>query len=125
VKKEDEVIHVAPVAAGDHVACATVQGKALICSVEEVPVLAGPGSGVMLIKLGKGDAVIGGAVLHDRDDHLVVRRLGGAEYRVSMRKYEVVSRGGKGRPLFHRGQVEAVVLQEPTLPGFPAPEGDG
>jgi len=58
------------------------------------------------------------------DDELVVRRQGGAEYKVSLAKYEVVSRGGKGRALFTRGQVEGVVLQEPTLPGFPAPEGE-
>jgi len=85
----------------------------------------GAGQGVMVIKLGKADEVVGARALYGTDDALVVQREGGSEYRVSTRKYEVVSRAGRGFLLFKRGRVGGVVLSEPTLPGFPAPEGEG
>ncbi|MBX3249510.1 MAG: DNA topoisomerase 4 subunit A [Myxococcales bacterium] len=117
----DEVIYVAVVGEGEHVACATAMRRALICEADEVSLLSGPGKGVMLIKLAKGDHVIGARVLRDSDDALVVQRDGGSDYRISTRKYEVVSRAAKGVELFKRGEVKGLVYQEPTLPGFPAP----
>jgi len=121
-KKGDEVICVSPVEADDKLACATVQGRALICSADDVSTLAGPGQGVKLIRLSPGDQVIGAAVLSDHDDVLLVKNQNDTEYRVSLRKYGVVTRGGKGHVMFKRGHLERVVVQEPTLPGFPAPE---
>ncbi|MFW6051696.1 MAG: DNA gyrase/topoisomerase IV subunit A [Myxococcota bacterium] len=122
LKKGDEVLYVAPVEEGEAIACATRQGRALICEADEVNVLGGAGQGVMLIKLAKGDEVVGAKVLVDEDDQLVVRREGGSDYVISYGKYEVVSRAGKGFQLFKRGKVEGKVWQEPTLPGFPAEE---
>ena len=63
-------------------------------------------------------------MLGSDSDALIVQRDGGSEYRVTRRKYELVSRAGKGFSLFKRGKVSGVVYQEPTLPGFPAPEDD-
>ncbi|MFW6085933.1 MAG: DNA gyrase/topoisomerase IV subunit A [Myxococcota bacterium] len=122
LKKGDEVIYVGQVEEGEAVACATREGRALICEADEVNVLSGPGQGVMLIKLQKGDAVVGAKVLADEHDQLVVRREGGNDYSISYGKYEIVSRGGKGFQLFKRGKVQGKVWQEPTLPGFPADE---
>ena len=76
----------------------------------------------MLIKLGKGDMVIAAQLLKSDSDALVVQRDGGSDYRISTRKYQVVSRGGKGNEMFKRGVVAGMVYQEPTLPGFPAPD---
>ena len=121
-KKDDEVIYVGLAVDESVVACATREGRALLCETEEVSLLAGPGRGVMLIKLGKGDQVVGARVLEYEDDRLVVGREKGSEYKISPAKYEIVSRGGKGFRLFQRGKVDRVVLEEPTLPGFPAPE---
>ena len=120
--KDDEVVYVGHQEEGDHVACATADGRALLCDAEEVSLLAGPGKGVMLIKLGKGDAVVGARLLKSDSDALIVQRSGGSEYRVTTRKYDPVSRAGKGFQLFKRGSVDGVVWQEPTLPGFPVPE---
>ena len=118
-KQDDEVIYVAPVYEDDCIACATAQRRALICSTDEVSLLSGPGRGVMLIKLQKGDEVVGARVLSYDDDALIVRREGGNDYRITLRKYEVVSRGGKGFQLFTRGAVEGEVYQEPEIPEFP------
>jgi DNA gyrase subunit A len=119
----DEVIYVGLVREDDHVACATAMRRALLCSASEVALLSGAGKGVMLIKLAKGDFVVGARVLSD-DDALVVQRDGGSEYRISARKYDVTSRGGKGFELFKRGEISGLAYQEPTLPGFPAPDED-
>jgi DNA gyrase/topoisomerase IV subunit A len=113
------VIYVAPVFAEDCVACVTRQRRALVCEADDVSLLAGAGRGVMLIKLGKDDEVLAARVLSYEDDVLIAQRDGGSEYRITLRKYEVVSRGGKGFQLFTRGAVEGEVYQEPEIPMFP------
>ncbi len=118
----DEVVMVGFCEPGDHIACATAQGRALICPVDEVTLLSGAGKGVMLMKLQKDDAVVGAAVLGDDEDMLVVQAESGKTFEVSTRKYGVVSRAGKGFSLFKRGKLTRVVWGEPTLPGFPTPE---
>ncbi len=123
--KGDEVVFVGLVEEGDHVACATRDRRALICDAEEISILSGPGKGVRLIKLQKKDYVLAAAVLTSEQDALIVKRAkGGKEHRITLRRYEAISRGGKGRELFKTGAVGEWVLQEPTLPGFPAPEDE-
>ena len=121
-KEGDEVVYVGLVSDEHFVACATASGRALICEAEDISLLSGPGRGVMLIKLHKGDAVIGAKSLYYEDDYLIVQREGGSEYKISLGKYEVVSRGGKGFQLFKRGKVEREVVQEPEIPEFPEEE---
>jgi DNA gyrase subunit A len=121
-KDGDEILFVSFCEEGDNIACATKDGRALICPVSEISVLQGAGRGVMLVKLQKGDSVVGAAVLGDDDDMLVVENANGTAYEISTRKYEVVSRAGKGFSLFKRGKLERVVWGEPTLPGFPTPD---
>jgi DNA gyrase subunit A len=118
-KQGDEVIYVAPVFAEECIACITKQRRALVCEADDVSLLSGAGRGVMLIKLGKDDFVVGARVLAYEDDVLIAKREGGSEYRVTLRKYDVVSRGGKGFQLFTRGAIESEVYQEPEIPVFP------
>ncbi len=123
-KAGDEVVFVGPCYEGDHVACATEAGRALICSADEINLLSGAGRGVKLISIQKDDQVIGANVLGDKDDMLVVANARGKEFEISTRKYGVVSRAGKGFQLFKRGKLSRTVWGEPTLPGFPAPEDE-
>ncbi len=118
-KQGDEVIYVAPVFAEECIACITKQRRALLCEADDVSLLSGAGRGVMLIKLAKDDYVVGARVLAYDDDVLIAKREGGSEYRVTLRKYDVVSRGGKGFQLFTRGAIESEVYQEPEIPVFP------
>lgn len=124
--KNDEIVFVGLVEdyEEDCVAVATAKRRALICWADDVSLLSGAGKGVMVIKLGKGDAVIGAALLHTDDDALIVKRKGGKEYKVSTTKYEVVGRAGRGFELFKQGTLSHRVLQEPTLPGFPSPDDE-
>ncbi|MEM9728925.1 MAG: DNA topoisomerase IV subunit A [Myxococcota bacterium] len=118
-KQGDEVIYVALVDGEDCITCVTRQRRALVCEAEDVSLLAGAGRGVMLIKLQKDDYVMSARVLSYDDDVLIAKREGGSEYRITLRKYEIVSRGGKGFQLFTRGAVEGEVYQEPEIPMFP------
>jgi len=120
--KGDEVLFVSPCDEEDNIACATEQGRALICPVSEISLLSGAGKGVKLIRLQKGDRVVGSAVLEDDQSMLVVENANAKKFEISTRRYGVVSRAGKGFQLFKRGKLERVVWGEPTLPGFPAPE---
>ena len=118
----DEVVFVSFVEEGDRVAVASRGGRALICEADEVSLLSGAGKGVTLIKLQKGDAVIGTSVLGDDDDVLVVENQNGTKLSISTGKYDVVSRAGKGFQLIKRGRLERMIWGEPTIPGFPAGE---
>jgi len=114
----DEVIYVDQQGEGDHVAAATADGHALICEAEEVALLAGAGKGVMLIKLEEGDSIVGAKLLRRKSDGLHLLNEKGTEYDVTLRKYDPVSRGGKGHALFKRGKLVERVPDEPEIPSL-------
>jgi DNA gyrase subunit A len=105
-----EVVGVARSTGSETLIAATRQARAMLCPVGEVNFLSGPGKGVILIKLQKGeDRVLGFiASIGDRD-LLTVETSRGAEQTISTAKYEVTGRGGKGRELLQRGQFLRVV----------------
>jgi DNA gyrase subunit A len=110
---------------GDETLIAVSQGRrALLCKVDEVNYLSGPGRGVTLMKLASDDKLVGfKAAASDRDTLIVKTSLGG-EQRVNTAKYERSSRGGRGRELIKRGSITEVVLEPPapppTLDGSPS-----
>jgi DNA gyrase subunit A len=122
LEENDEVIYVAVAEPKTNLACASRDGRALICSADEVALLAGPGKGVMLIKLDDKDELVGARLLRGGNDALVVEKESGAELSISTRKYQPVSRGGKGHAMFQRGSVARVV---PEVPSVPVLEGEG
>ena len=90
----------------------------MLCKADEVNYLSGPGKGVILIKLGDEDRVLGFIASTGDRDLLTVETSRGAEQTISTAKYEVTGRGGKGRELLQRGQFTRIVLAEP--PDAPA-----
>ncbi len=78
--------------------------------------LSGPGKGVLLIKLGKEDKVLGFIASTGDRDILTVETSRGAEQTISTAKYEITGRGGKGRELLQRGQFTRVVWPTPDAP---------
>jgi DNA gyrase/topoisomerase IV subunit A len=115
---------------GDRIACGTVQGHALVTTVDEVPILAGAGKGVRLIKLeDEDDAVLGARLVPEELTHanvepLVLEHENGKTYDIVGDRRSVVGRGGKGHELFKRGKAVRVLDRTPTLPVLPE-EGDG
>ncbi len=120
--KGDEVIYVAQCDEDSLLACASVKAKALICRTDEISLLSGPGKGVMLIKLGKGDQLVGAQLLRGPSDALVVEKDSGTTVSISTRKYSPVSRAGKGHGLFKRGSFARVVVPAPSVPELPEEE---
>jgi len=110
-----EVVH------GDEtIIAATRQASACLCPVEEINYLAGPGKGVILIKVAKDDQVVGFRASRGDRDLLEVITGQGNRRTISTAKYEVTGRGGKGRKIMKRGrfasierrQLELVSLEE-------------
>ncbi|GAB4209106.1 MAG: DNA topoisomerase IV subunit A [Sandaracinaceae bacterium] len=126
----DEVLMVDVCKDGDRIACGTVQGHALVTTVDEVPILAGAGKGVKLIKLEeKDDAVLGARLVPEELTHaniepLVLEHENGKTFDIIGDRRSVVGRGGKGHELFKRGKAVRALDRTPTLPVLPE-EGEG
>jgi DNA gyrase subunit A len=100
------------------VAVASLKGRALLCKAEEVAQLAGPGRGVIVMKLDSKDTVVGYKLLCTKDDRLVLLKEGVGTLPVTLRKYQVVGRGGKGHALFKRGRLKGMAPTELSIPVF-------
>jgi len=112
-----EVINVEKITGDETVIVATRQARALLCRADEVNFLSGPGRGVILIKLAKADDRVLGFMASTGDrDLMTVETTRGAEQTISTTKYEVTSRGGRGRELLQRGQFVRVVPPAPAAP---------
>jgi DNA gyrase subunit A len=112
-----EVVGVVRVDGSETIIAATAQARAMLCKIEEINYLSGPGKGVILIKLKpKEDRVLGFIASTGDRDLLTVETSRGAEQTISTTKYEVTGRGGKGRELLQRGQFTRIVLQDVAAP---------
>jgi DNA gyrase subunit A len=112
-----EVVGVEKVTGDETIIAATQQARAMLCAVEEVNFLSGPGKGVILIKLQPGDDRVIGFIASQGDrDLLRVETSRGAEQTISTAKYEVTGRGGRGRELLQRGQFTRVLPPDVEAP---------
>jgi DNA gyrase subunit A len=112
-----EVVGVERVRGTEILIAATAEARGLLCKVDEVNYLSGPGKGVILIKLSPGDDRVLGFVASSGDrDLLTVETTRGSEQTISTGKYEVTGRGGKGRELLQRGGFARVVRPPPEAP---------
>ncbi len=112
-----EVTGVARIGGKEVLIVATAEARGLLCRVDEVNYLSGPGKGVILIKLvSEGDRVLGFIASTGDRDLLTVETTRGAEQTISTGKYEVTGRGGKGRELLQRGQFTRIVWPMPEAP---------
>jgi DNA gyrase subunit A len=75
---------------------ASQTGHVIHFPLDEINILSGVGKGVIGIKVGKGDVCLGGALISNRHDALVVETAGERTLEFRRGKYEPVSRGGKG-----------------------------
>jgi DNA gyrase subunit A len=117
-----EIVGVARITGSETIIAATREARAMICKVDDVNFLSGPGRGVILIKLdSKADRVLGFIASTGDRDLMTVETSRGAEQTISTAKYGVTGRGGKGRELLQRGQFTKVV---PVIPEAPPPLSD-
>jgi DNA gyrase subunit A len=112
-----EFVGVSRLTGGEILIAATRDARAILCKAAEVNFLAGPGRGVILIKLSSDDDRVLGFVASTGDRNLLtVETSRGAEQTISTAKYEVTGRGGKGRELLQRGQFTRVIAPVPDAP---------
>ncbi len=100
------------------VAVASHKGRALLCKAEDIAQLAGPGRGLIVMKLDSLDRLVGYKLLSSKDDSLMVVKEGGGTLPISLRKYQVVGRGGKGHALIKRGRLTGMEPVELNIPVF-------
>jgi len=111
------VVGVSIVRGKEVVISATRAGRALMCTVDEVSYLSGPGKGVQLVKLDeKDDALVGVKAVKDDQDPLVLETSLGGEQRLMRSKLDLSARGGKGREAIKRGKFVKVVVETPRAP---------
>jgi DNA gyrase subunit A len=112
-----EVVGVARIDGSETLIAVTREARAMLCPIDEVNFLSGPGRGVILIKIDpKRDRVLGFVASTGERDLLTVETSRGASQTVSTAKYEVTGRGGKGRELLQRGQFARIVVPVPEVP---------
>ena len=71
-----------------------------------------------VIKLDSTDRVLAVRILSRKQDQLIVLKQEGSTFTISTRKYQPVTRGGKGHVLFKRGTLkgaEALPVELPVL----------
>jgi DNA gyrase subunit A len=117
LKEGDEFIDVFQVYAEDKICALTRKGKLLCCESMEVNLLAGPGRGVTLIKTDDDDELIGA---WKSSQTVEVKKSSGGTLKLGANDASVTGRGGKGRPIMKRGDVEALIYPIPPTPDFEA-----
>ena len=114
-----EIVGVQTMHGTETVIAATRDARAILCRAREINFLAGPGKGVRLIKLSAAsDRVLGFLASAGDRELLTVETSRGATQTISTAKYEVTSRGGKGRQLMQRGHFVGVVPTALVVPAL-------
>jgi DNA gyrase subunit A len=112
-----QVVGVDRVTGTEIVIVATAEARGLLCPAEEINYLAGPGKGVILVKLASDEDKVLGFIASTGDrDLLTVETTRGGEQTISTTKYEVTGRGGRGRELLQRGGFARVLWPVPEAP---------
>jgi DNA gyrase subunit A len=120
-----ELSGVVPIKGEEIVIAATERARVLLCKVEEINYLEGVGRGTILIKLAKGDRVLGFTAAGKNDAELTVTTNRGAQKKVGASSYGITSRAGRGRELLKNGNLTGIVRPEvPAPPLFEGQEGE-
>lgn len=90
--------------------------RGMVCSIDEINYLSGPGKGVMLVKLSKDDRLLGFKASSGDRDLLNVETNRGAKKTVSTAKYKTTGRGGKGTEIQKNGRIANIVPELPQMP---------
>ncbi|WP_428938234.1 DNA gyrase/topoisomerase IV subunit A [Fontivita pretiosa] len=111
-----EVTMMAVIDGSETIIAASHNRRVIVAPAAEINFLSGPGKGVLLIKLEKGDRLIGAITAVDDRDTLTVKTSMGGEQRLNTARYKVTSRGGKGHEFVSRGQIVEVIHPPVTTP---------
>ncbi len=116
--KDAEIVGITAINGSEIIIAATRCARATLCKADEVNFLAGAGKGVILIKLANDDSLLGFKASTGDRDLMEVETSRGATQTISTAKYEVTSRGGKGREIMQRGQFLRIIPEPVSAPGL-------
>ena len=117
--KDSEIVGVHTITGHETILAVTAACRAMICTADEVNYLSGAGKGVMLIKLAKGDKLLGFKPSTSDRDLLTVETNRGAKKTISTAKYRTTGRGGKGVEIQKNGKIAKVIEPPVTAPELP------
>jgi DNA gyrase subunit A len=110
-------VTMAGVITGDETVIAASQGRrVIVCKADEINFLGGPGKGVILVKLEKGDRLLAAITATSDRDTLTVKTSMGGEQRLNTGRYRVTGRGGRGNEFVSRGQIVEVIYEPVPAP---------
>jgi len=112
LRKGDRVVHVELIRDHQTMFLASQDARIIHFSLDEVPILSGPGIGVKGIKMAKDDTVLGAKLLSRPSDALRVNNNNGTTLSFGQMKYNVTSRAGKGVKTSQRNTFTEI-LPEP------------
>jgi DNA gyrase subunit A len=122
LRKGDSVVHVELITEHQTMFLATKKARIIHFSLDDVPVLSGPGIGVKGIKMESGDEVLGAKLLTRPSDTLRVDNSNGTTLSFGQMKYNVTSRGGKGVKTSQRNDFLAIAPEPIELVDWAALE---
>ena len=105
----DEVIGAEPAAGDENVCMASRAGYVLIFPVAEIPVFKSAAKGVIAMRLGADDQVLGCTLSSAARDGLKIETSRGRIETVRTTKFEVARRGNRGKAIIKRGHVARIV----------------
>ncbi len=111
---KDKVVMAAVLSNEKSLFLASASGHVIQFPIEQINILSGVGKGVIGIKLEKKDTCLGGGLVTDFSDRLLVETSGGKVLEFTPRKPEVTNRGGKGYEAVKRASF-ARVIPPPVL----------
>ncbi|QXD15345.1 DNA topoisomerase IV subunit A [Rhodocaloribacter litoris] len=112
----DRVVMAEPAGGGENVCLASAEGYVLIFPVRQLPVFKSAAKGVIAMRLGKGDRVLGATLSSAARQGLEVETTRGRREVVRTTKFEVTRRGNKGRQIIRRGGLRRVIREPVELP---------
>jgi DNA gyrase subunit A len=116
--KGAEVVGAQVVTGEEVILAASERCRAMVTPVDEINYLAGPGKGVILIKLAKDDRLLGFKASTGDRDLLTIETNRGATKTISTAKYQPTGRGGKGIEVQKNGRIERIVPEDVELPAM-------
>lgn len=118
----DEVMAVFPSDGASYVIAAADDGHAIAVAIDEIPVLTGPGKGVMLMKLDPDVTVIGAIGAPSlRIGSMAVTTDSGKRHELFAEAL-LTTRGGRGHPVVKRSKLVRAEVPAPAVPVIEKPE---
>jgi DNA gyrase subunit A len=111
----DEFVDILQVRAEDDICIISRKGRVLRFNVMEINLLAGPGLGMVAIKLDDDDEVVGAWLANTSAE---IEKVGGTKATIAAKSIESGSRAGKGVAWIKRGEVKRVIAAPVTVPSL-------